>query len=109
MKTLRTRSRTLEEFFAGSRRLVCGTCVGIGSPKLRLIEKTYDLVVIDEAARSTSSELAVAMQSAKRILLVGDHKQLPPTLEREIVEEIARKTAVDPEDIEPARGIWTER
>ncbi|OWK26141.1 hypothetical protein AJ87_48780 [Rhizobium yanglingense] len=58
--TLRTRSRTLEEFFAGSRRLVCGTCVGLGSPKLRLTEKTYDLVVIDEAARATSSELAVA-------------------------------------------------
>ncbi|RWH76844.1 MAG: ATPase [Mesorhizobium sp.] len=99
-KTLRTRSRTLEEFFAGSRRLVCGTCVGIGNPRLRLTEKTYDLVVIDEAARATSSELAVAMQSASRILLVGDHKQLPPTPEREVVRKLALSTGVlDESDI----------
>ncbi|MDR9812121.1 AAA domain-containing protein [Rhizobium hidalgonense] len=93
-RTLRTRNRTLEEFFAGSRRLVCGTCVGIGSPKLRLTEKAYDLVVIDEAARATSSELAVAMQSANRLLLVGDHKQLPPTWEREVVRQLALSTGV---------------
>ncbi|GLS38257.1 hypothetical protein GCM10010869_38510 [Mesorhizobium tianshanense] len=92
--TLRTRSRTLEEFFAGSRRLVCGTCVGIGNPKLRLTEKTYDLVVIDESARATSSELAVAMQSANRILLVGDHKQLPPTLEKDVVRHLALATGI---------------
>ena len=35
-------------------------------------------VIVDEAARSISSELAIAMQSGSRILLVGDHKQLPP-------------------------------
>jgi serine/threonine protein kinase len=93
-RTLRTKSRTLEEFLASSRRLVCGTCVGIGNPKLRVAEKTFDLVVIDEAARATSSELAVAMQSAQRVLLVGDHKQLPPNIEQEIVKQLALRTGI---------------
>lgn len=94
LRTLRTKSRTLEEFLAGSRRLVCGTCVGVGDAKLRVTEKTFDLVIIDEAARATSSELAVAMQSAHRVLLVGDHRQLPPNVDREIVKRLAVATGI---------------
>ncbi|TXM95226.1 AAA domain-containing protein [Methylobacterium sp. WL116] len=97
LRTLRTKSRTLEEFLAGSRRLVCGTCVGVGDTKLRITEKTFDLVIVDEAARATSSELAVAMQSAHRVLLVGDHRQLPPNLDREIVKRLAVQTGITDE------------
>lgn len=94
VRTLRTKSRTLEEFLAGSRRLVCGTCVGVGDGKLRITEKTFDLVIVDEAARATSSELAVAMQSAHRVLLVGDHKQLPPTMNKDLVRQLAVATGI---------------
>ncbi|KQT13448.1 hypothetical protein ASG40_19800 [Methylobacterium sp. Leaf399] len=97
VRTLRTKSRTLEEFLAGSRRLVCGTCVGVGDAKLRITEKTFDLVIIDEAARATSSELAVAMQSAHRVLLVGDHRQLPPSMNRELVRQLAVTTGITDE------------
>lgn len=97
VRTLRTKSRTLEEFLAGSRRLVCGTCVGVGDGKLRITEKTFDLVIVDEAARATSSELAVAMQSAHRVLLVGDHKQLPPTMNKELVRQLAVATGITEE------------
>ncbi len=97
LRTLRTKSRTLEEFLAGSRRLVCGTCVGVGDGKLRITEKTFDLVIVDEAARATSSELAVAIQSAHRVLLVGDHRQLPPTLDRDVVRRLAVQTGITDE------------
>lgn len=97
VRTLRTKSRTLEEFLAGSRRLVCGTCVGVGDVKLRITDKTFDLVIIDEAARATSSELAVAMQSAHRVLLVGDHRQLPPNVDKEIVKRLAAMTGITDE------------
>lgn len=93
-QSLRTKSRTLEEFLAGSRRLVCGTCVGIGDSRLRITEKTFDLVIVDEAARATSSELAVAMQSAHRVLLVGDHRQLPPNVDLEVVKRLAVTTGI---------------
>lgn len=67
-----------DEFYARSRQLVTGTCVGIGQGHIGIQDLIFDFVIIDEAARSISSELAIAMQSAKRILLVGDHLQLPP-------------------------------
>jgi tRNA A-37 threonylcarbamoyl transferase component Bud32 len=67
-----------ERFLAQTRQVVCGTCVGIANHRIDISNQVFDLVIIDEAARSSSSELAIAMQSGKRILLVGDHKQLPP-------------------------------
>ena len=68
----------LDEFYARSRQLVAGTCVGIGQGHIGVQDNVYDWVIIDEAARSIASELAIAMRTAKRVLLVGDHLQLPP-------------------------------
>lgn len=91
LSALSARSRNLEEFLARSRNLVCGTCVGIGRPGLGLEKGVFDLVIIDEAARCTPGELAVGMQSGKRILLVGDHRQLPPLFEHDALKAMARK------------------
>ncbi|WP_152016483.1 MULTISPECIES: AAA domain-containing protein [unclassified Bosea (in: a-proteobacteria)] len=90
-QALGLRGRTLEEFLARSRNLVCGTCVGIGRPGLRIDRGAFDLVVIDEAARCTPSELAVGMQSGKRVLLVGDHKQLPPLFDHELIRTVSER------------------
>ncbi|WP_164311602.1 AAA domain-containing protein, partial [Streptococcus pneumoniae] len=66
-----------ETYLSKTRQFICGTCVGIGHHSIDIANQSFDWVIIDESARSISSELAIAMQSAKRILLVGDHKQLP--------------------------------
>ena len=78
-----------DEFLVRSRTLVCGTCVGIGLGHLKIADRIFDWVIIDEASRSSASELAVAMRCGKRILLVGDHRQLPPTYEQEHEKKIA--------------------
>lgn len=80
--------RSLERFLARSRSVVSGTCVGIGRRTLRVDEAPFDLVVIDEAAKCTAGELAIGMQVGRRILLVGDHKQLPPFAKREHVQAL---------------------
>lgn len=67
-----------EKFMLQTKQLVCGTLVGVGKPSLSIESAQFDWVIIDEAGRAQASELMVAMQSAKRVLLVGDHKQLPP-------------------------------
>ena len=95
MERLDTNPGSFEEFLARSRTLVCGTCVGIGVGRLSVSENQYDWVIIDEAARSVSSELAIAMQSGKRVLLVGDHKQLPPTYQEEHKTELSRRLKLD--------------
>ena len=83
-----------DEFLARSRQLVVGTCVGVGQTHIGVGDNIYDWVIIDEAGRSVSSELAIAMQSGKRILLVGDHKQLPPLYHDEHKNALARRLAI---------------
>ncbi len=84
-----------DEFYARSRQLVTGTCVGIGQGHIGIHDNIYDFVIIDEAARSISSELAIAMQSAKRVLLVGDHLQLPPLYSEAHKAALARRLGIN--------------
>lgn len=84
-----------DEFYARSRQLVTGTCVGIGQGHIGIHNNIYDFVIIDEAARSISSELAIAMQSAKRVLLVGDHLQLPPLYSDAHKAALARRIGIN--------------
>lgn len=49
----------------------------------------YDTVIIDEAARVNPGDLMVPMAQAKRrIILVGDHRQLPHIYDEEIFESM---------------------
>ncbi len=69
-----------------STTIIAGTCTGfISNWVIRNAE--FDYVIVDEAAKATYPELAVSFAKAEKIILVGDHKQLPPVLDREIIEE----------------------
>jgi len=53
---------------------------------------SFDTVVIDEAARANPLDLFVPMAMAeRRIVLVGDDRQLPHLLEPDIEQEVARQ------------------
>lgn len=70
-----------------SRAQVVGaTCVGLGGVK-NLRDVRFDLCVIDEASRATAPELLIPMARAERFVLVGDRRQLPPHLDRELLRD----------------------
>ena len=49
----------------------------------------YDTVIVDEAARVPPTDLMIPMSQAKRrIILVGDHRQLPHIYNEDIFEEL---------------------
>lgn len=49
----------------------------------------YDTVIIDEAARSAPRDLLIPMaQARRRIILVGDHRQLPHMVNEEIARSL---------------------
>lgn len=50
------------------------------------VDKTYDLVIIDEAARANPLDLFIPMSMGRKIILVGDHKQLPHMLEPDVLK-----------------------
>lgn len=43
----------------------------------------FDLIIMDEASKATLPEMAVPMVYGKKIILIGDHRQLPPVLSGE--------------------------
>ena len=48
---------------------------------------SFDTVIIDEAARVTPMDLLIVMVLAKRrIILVGDHRQLPHMIDEEVIK-----------------------
>ena len=56
----------------------------------------YDTVLIDEAARSTPLDLFIPMaQARRRIILVGDHRQLSHIIDRQLQREIENDVTRD--------------
>ncbi len=45
-----------------------------------LLEDSFDVAVIDEASQATIPSVLIPIERAKRFVLAGDHKQLPPTV-----------------------------
>ncbi|MDQ1024813.1 hypothetical protein QF035_002395 [Streptomyces umbrinus] len=57
--------------------LVCCTTVGFaGEPGVR--DADFDTLIIDEASRVIDSEFLIGARQARRWVLVGDERQLPP-------------------------------
>ncbi|MCZ4103042.1 serine/threonine-protein kinase [Streptomyces sp. H39-C1] len=67
----------LEGAFLKTCQVVAGTAIGfLGRPAARDLE--FDLCIFDEASKATATEALVPMARARRWILVGDTRQLPP-------------------------------
>ena len=94
INSVSTRNRSFESFLAGTRQVVAGTCVGLGRTALGLVSTSFDLVIIDEAARCTAGELAVSMQAGRWVVLVGDHHQLEPMLKKRMLDALSNRSGL---------------
>lgn len=64
-------------------------------------DKYYENVIVDEAARSNPLDLLIPMAVSKqRIILVGDHRQLPHLLDEEIARTIEQKSTDEEERLQ---------
>jgi len=66
-----------------SSSVVAGTCVGFCREEAAL-RTTFDLCIIDEAGKATTTELLVPLAQSRRAVLFGDHHQLPAVLDYSI-------------------------
>ena len=69
--------RIVREIISGAR-VICSTCSGAGSEFLE--KEDFDLAVIDEATQATEPSALIPLVKARRAVLAGDHRQLPPTI-----------------------------
>lgn len=67
------------------------TCVQSASKSFMEEYPNFDVVIIDEVSKATPPELLLPMLKGKKIILVGDHHQLPPLIGEETLEEVVEK------------------
>ncbi len=70
--------RTLVDNIMEKTKVVASTLVGAAHYSLN--DYIFDVVIIDEASQALEPECWIAFLKAKKIILAGDHKQLPPTV-----------------------------
>jgi hypothetical protein len=78
-----------------SSQVVAGTCIGTAAIK-GMRDIPFDLCIVDEASKATPMETLVPMSRARRWVLVGDSKQLPPFVDDQLNDSDATPTfAID--------------
>lgn len=72
-------------------RALAATCQQSSSRAMRDVHMgLFDTVILDEAARANPLDLMIPMSLAKnRIILVGDHRQLPQLLDDDLLPQLA--------------------
>lgn len=51
----------------------------------------FDVVIMDEASKATPLEMAVPLVLGKKIIVIGDHKQLPPMMDEDTIDGALEK------------------
>lgn len=71
----------INEYLLSDYQIVGVTCVGLANPHFGLSKSNFDLVVIDEAGKAMPGELLLPINRAHKVIIIGDHKQLPPVVD----------------------------
>jgi len=78
-KEIRRIENQIRDDILDKTQIVCCTCIGSGNEILD--GRRFPQVLIDEATQATEpASLVPLIRGARQIVLVGDHKQLPPTV-----------------------------
>lgn len=98
----------LQESIADST-LVGATCLGIASLS-DAIEFNFDWVIVDEAGKATPPEILVPICLGRKVVLVGDHKQLPPVVDEALLNlQDKERMNISKEDLELSLFEYLER
>jgi superfamily I DNA and/or RNA helicase len=81
-----TQNYALSEIVLESANLVGATCIGINSQK-RFANLEFDVTIIDEAGQIQIHNALVPMSVSNKLIMLGDHNQIPPIAEQKLVEK----------------------
>lgn len=77
-KEYREREKQCVTTLVSGSKVVLATLHGAGGFQLR--NEDFDIVIIDEGSQALEAQCWVPLLSAKKLVLAGDHLQLPPTI-----------------------------
>jgi hypothetical protein len=82
-------SADLKQIYIDNANVIGITCVQAGAYQFSRAYRNFDCVIIDEVSKATPPELLLPMLKGARVVLVGDHKQLPPMIGPESLADLA--------------------
>ena len=108
----------IRRLILNSAQLICGTTIGIlQHPEIREIkddgrpvDPAFDMLILDEASKTTFSEFIVPALHAKKWIIVGDCRQLSPYVDvREIEVNVAASFDQILDDSIGSKSKWRDR
>ena len=94
-KEYREREKQCVTTLLGGSKVVLATLHGAGGFQLK--SENFDVVIIDEASQALEAQCWVPLLTAKKVILAGDHLQLPPTIKSTNIKEKPAEAKVGPE------------
>jgi ATP-dependent RNA/DNA helicase IGHMBP2 len=70
--------QNISDVLLNKANVICTTLVGTNLPAIR--ERHFEYVIIDEAAQALEPSTWLVISKADKVILCGDHFQLPPTV-----------------------------
>jgi hypothetical protein len=81
----------LRRIYLDNANVVGITCVQAANYNFAQEFKSFDVVIIDEVSKCTPPELLIPALKGKKLVMVGDHRQLPPMLDMKTLEEVSQE------------------
>ncbi|SDL84721.1 IGHMBP2 family helicase [Halarsenatibacter silvermanii] len=89
-----------------SADVICVTNSTAGSELME--DRRFDLVTVDEATQATEPATLIPLLKGERVILIGDHKQLPPTVKNQQASEQGLSKSLFERVIEEqGRDFWS--
>ncbi|MUG96348.1 AAA family ATPase [Scytonema sp. UIC 10036] len=97
LEDLSTDPQGVREMLRDYTVVLAATCQQSSSKQMQRVtgddDTVFETVIVDEAARANPLDLFIPMSKAeRRIILVGDHRQLPQILEEDIERQLSQST-----------------
>ena len=81
-KEYRERESKCVDNLVRESKVVLSTLHGAGGPQIKA--QKFDVVIIDEASQALEAQCWIPLLSASKVVLAGDHLQLPPTVKSSV-------------------------
>ncbi|TQE88524.1 AAA domain-containing protein [Ureibacillus sp. FSL K6-8385] len=95
----------IRKLYVKHANVIGTTCVASANKEFMDNYPVFDVVIIDEVSKATPPELLLPMLKGKKIILVGDHHQLPPLIGDETFEETLEEIMKETKDFDEKREL----
>jgi hypothetical protein len=89
----------LRQIYLDNANVIGITCSQAATRRFNDEFRYFDAVIIDEVSKATPPELVLPALKGRKVILIGDHRQLPPMLEDSTITELSDELNLDRDDV----------